>query len=205
MSVSILFMSRKYHHGDLRAALMDAALQILDQEGPDGVTIRAVARLAKVSHAAPVNHFADRRSLLTALATCLFQDLGNHIRKGLEKTPAKGSARVRSFADRLIEFGLTSPNRYKLLWRRDLLNNEEPELLSAMDEIYNSLTANLTDLVRKPRHDVDTQAIALWSMVHGYLSLRIDGLFEPRADQLSGEPRERAIVSALIDSLVKAH
>ena len=63
---------QSFHHGNLREALLQASLSLLDSGGPEGVTIRAVARETGVSHAAPVNHFKDREALLTGLAVQLF-------------------------------------------------------------------------------------------------------------------------------------
>ncbi|MBL4791169.1 MAG: helix-turn-helix transcriptional regulator [Kordiimonadaceae bacterium] len=58
--------SHSFHHGDLKRTLFSVAVSLLDQHGVSGVTIRAVARSAGVSHGAPVNHYKDRRALLTA-------------------------------------------------------------------------------------------------------------------------------------------
>ena len=187
-----------YHHGDLRPALLRAALELLDAEGPEGVTIRAVARRASVSHAAPANHFADRGELLTALATTLFQDLDTRIARALARGARPPVERVRAFADALLRFGLAAPNRYRLLWRRDLLDLRDAALASAMDAIYDRLVAELAALPGRRPHGPDTYAIALWSLVHGYLSMRIDGTFVARTDPVSGVPRERAIVDALL-------
>ena len=87
-----------YHHGNLRAGLLDAALTILDAEGVDAVTIRAVARAAGVSHAAPANHFADRKALLTALAAGIFAALAGRIARKLAAAPGGRAARLRVFA-----------------------------------------------------------------------------------------------------------
>lgn len=187
-----------YHHGDLRATLLRAALQLLDEQGPDGVLIREVARRAGVSHAAPANHFPDRRSLLTALATEQFDVLEKQVETVLQASEKKVADRIRRFADGVMDFGLTWPNRYRLLWRRDLLDLDDLKLNAVMDRIYNHLITELSRAENADSHDPHTAAIALWSLVHGYLSMRLDGMFEPRKDAVSGEARDRAIVSLLI-------
>lgn len=192
---------RTYHHGDLRAALLRAAQELLDEGGPDAVTIREAARRAGVSHAAPANHFADRRALLTALAAELFERLSRQIGDALAGAAAEPARRVRAFADAVIDFGLSRPNRYRLLWRRDLLDNDDARLNRAMDAIYDRLTAELGSAGRRRPPDRDTCAIALWSMVHGYVSMRIGGTFVAKGDAVSGEPRERAIVSLFLRAL----
>ena len=137
-----------YHHGRLRPALLEAAFSLLDSAGVDGVTIRAVARKIGVAHSAPANHFKDRTSLLTAMATLIFDDLTQTITRNLADLPvastlAAGRARIRVFADTLVTFGLEHPHRYRLLWRRDCLNDEDEELQRGMDQIYEALLAEL--------------------------------------------------------------
>src|SRR5215470_4643684 len=68
--------ARKYHHGDLRRALVDAALAIVERAGPGALSLRELARRAGVSHAAPYRHFESREALLAALATEGFLGLG---------------------------------------------------------------------------------------------------------------------------------
>lgn len=191
-------MTRRYHHGNLRAALLRAGLGLLDRLGPDGVTIRAVARAARVSHAAPANHFHDRRALLTALAADLFRQLASRVDAALA-TATTGADRVAAFAEALTEFGLRHPSRYRLLWRRDLLANDDAELAGTTNRIYQRLIVELTSL--RGSCDVHTYAVGLWSLVHGYVSLRLDGVFVEKADSLSGEPRRRAIVTAFLSPI----
>lgn len=190
-----------YHHGDLRQAIIQSALELLDADGVDALSIRAVARRAGVSHSAPANHFRDRRALLTALAVQLFHDLNETIKGDLASAPSDLRERVRCFGRALINFGLSQPNRYRLLWRRDLLDDSAGELQTEMDSLYDRLTAEIHARAGK-RFDNDTYAIALWSMVHGYVSLRLDGNFEARVDAHSDTKREDAIIEAFLDAFV---
>lgn len=193
-----------YHHGRLRPALLEAAFSLLDSAGVDGVTIRAVARKIGVAHSAPANHFKDRTSLLTAMATLIFDDLAQTITRNLAEqsvasTEAAHRARIGVFADTLVAFGLEKPHRYRLLWRRDCLNDENAELQRGMDQIYEALLTELDDPVATRRSE--TNAIALWSLLHGYISLRLDGNLIAKADEETGIPRARAIVDALFDGI----
>src|SRR2546430_6260512 len=69
-------VAKRYHHGDLRRTLIDAALRIVEQVGPGALSLRELARHAGVSHAAPYRHFASREALLAALAAEGFRGLG---------------------------------------------------------------------------------------------------------------------------------
>ncbi len=190
-----------YHHGNLRAELLNAAMSILDESGIEAVTIRQVARKAGVGHSAPANHFAGKRALLTQLAIDIFTKLGETIKKELVAAPEGLADKIAVFADTLVTFGLGQPNQYRLMWRRDYLDNDSTELNSAMDVIYDKLLAILvTD--KKSIVSAESKAIALWSMLQGYVSMRIDGNLEPKKDEISGKDRQQAIVDVLLHGLI---
>lgn len=187
-----------YHHGALRQALLRCATKLLDKEGVEAVTIRAVARAAGVSHAAPVNHFETRNALLTAMAAGYFGELARAIEK---RVCAEGDARarVRAFAEALVAYGLSHPQRYRLLWRRDVLL-EDGELQSAMDGIYDRLIGELSGGRSRRQKSAHTVATAMWSLAHGYVSMRIDGNFEAREDEITGQARFEAMLDLIMDA-----
>jgi AcrR family transcriptional regulator len=183
---------RQYHHGRLRIALLDAARTILDHEGVDHLTIRAVARLAGVSHAAPANHFSDRRALLTALAMRDFYDLSWRVTQAVHASEDGTVDRLHKIAEAFLNYALAFPHRFRLLWRGDLVNMRDPDLETAMNGLYSKLlTATTNDRTSKSR------AIAFWSMLHGYAALRIDAMFTPQPDERTGEPRLTAMINLL--------
>ena len=194
--------SNTYHHGNLRAELLKAAMGILDESGIEAVTIRQVARKAGVGHSAPANHFAGKRALLTQLAIDTFISLGDIIKSELQAAPHGISEKVQVFTDTLIEFGLCQPNRFRLLWRRDYLDNDNQELNRAMDVIYDELLATLTT-GKACNVSVESKAIALWSMLQGYVTMRIDGNLEPKKDEVSGKDRQQAIVDVLLQGILE--
>lgn len=188
----------RFHHGDLRRALLEASLAVLDESGPDAVTIREVARRTGVSHAAPVNHFRDRKVLLTEIASRLFGELSLEIELAIARGGSSPRERIAAFADGLIRFGLSRPNRFRMLWRRDLVDHGNPELARAMDGIYDQLVAEILAADQAQSSDPDTLAVALWSMAHGYVSLRLDGNLKANSDRVTGQARFDAMVDRLI-------
>ncbi len=187
--------TKTFHHGNLRQALIEAALDLLDAEGSAGVPIRAAAAKAGVSHAAPANHFKDRKALLTAVAKTEFEQISEHINSGLTSTKKN---RARIFLDTIANYAFAHPNRYDLLWRSDLVNHADADLAPLLDNLYASLCS---ELAREPSHagrDIDTVAVALWSMMHGYVALRLSGMFQPAEDYVTGEPRYDALMSLLL-------
>ncbi|PCJ71103.1 MAG: hypothetical protein COA62_00280 [Rhodobiaceae bacterium] len=183
-----------FHHGDLKRVLFDVALSRLDEHGAGGVTIRAVAKAAGVSHGAPVNHYRDRRALLTAIAKAQFDTLLNEIDTKLAAIDHDHGSRIEIFANVMMDFGFRYPHRYRLLWSADLVDHADAELLSVMDKIYDQLCTGVTKGAPGREFDKDTYAVAFWAMVHGYVDLRLSGMFEPLNDSISGAPRGDAII-----------
>ena len=186
--------AKQFHHGDLKRALLDAALELLDEQGDSGVGIRAVARKAGVSHAAPVNHFRDRRALLTGLAVTLFDDIQADISKRLERESDDPVARIESVIRCFFEYGANHPHRYALLWRNDVVDHECDEMRTREDAVYDHICDEIDRLVAGRNVDKHTVAIGLWSMMHGYIDLKIVGMFEDRADSTTGEDRPEALL-----------
>ena len=185
---------KPFHHRNLKEALHDAALSLLDADGVSAVTIRAVAREVGVSHAAPVNHYKDLRSLLTAIAVEQFQTILADIEKQLGKSGLGSAERIEAIPEAMLNYGLKHPNRYQLLWRRDLIDYADPVIVEVTDRIYDWLCDEIQQAIPESEFDRDTVAIALWSMVHGYLDMRQNGMFLEKSDNVTGLPRQRAML-----------
>jgi AcrR family transcriptional regulator len=160
---------RGYHHGDLRRALLDAA-EALMAEGTDAPSLRAVARRAGVSHAAPYKHFADRHALRAGVAERGFQAL----RADMETAAAAGDAPMRAIGRAYVAFALAHPARYRLMFGPEFAQGRgTPELDRAARAAFDALVAT------QGRGDAPagdrTTAVASWSLVHGLATLLIDG------------------------------
>src|SRR5437879_2813384 len=96
---------RPYHHGNLRQALVDAALELIEERGVSALTLREVARRVGVTHAAPQRHFADRAALVAAVAEEGFRGLGAHVAvvRASARTPAQ---RLRALGVAYVEYAL---------------------------------------------------------------------------------------------------
>ena len=190
-----------YHHGNLREELLRCAFEILESDGADAISIRAVARAAGVAHSAPVNHFPSKQALLTSLAASIFNALAEEVTNALRAGTMTYPEVIRTFANTVAAYALAHPNRYRLLWRRDLLDDHDGELSAAMDRIYGLLIEKLGNDKRVRTTSLGTRAIALWSMVHGYVTMRLDGNFVEKNDEITGLPRQNAIVEAILEGL----
>lgn len=196
--------NRAYHHGDLKLSLLSAARRILDREGVDAVTVRAVAREADVAHSAPANHFKDRAALLTELAIGAFSELGDEFDRAPVASGRTVESRLRAFGRATVQYALRHPNRYRLLWRRDSLNGDDRRLHESGGAIYERLRNVLADRAPSTHASIDSAIIAAWSMVHGYVSLRLDGVLVPGKDETTGQAREDAILGVLVSGLLRS-
>ncbi|MEV3930121.1 TetR/AcrR family transcriptional regulator [Streptomyces sp. NPDC049944] len=171
---------RTYHHGDLRRAVLAAALDAIGQAGPDALSLRDLARRAGVSHAAPAHHFKDRTGLLTAVAAegyTLFAD-------ALAKAP---DLRERGVA--YVRFAAGHPAYFQVMFRPELLRADDPGLLAAKARATEELRAGVSDLPGAARgEDARLTGIAAWSLAHGFATLLLSGnLTGPVGDRDPGE------------------
>lgn len=169
-------MSRApYHHGDLRAVILAEAAALVAERGADGVSLRELARLAGVSHAAPAHHFTDRRGVFTALAA-----------EGWRLLAASLSGARPQFADAAVayvRFATQHPGHYAVMFDRSLVDAGDPELQAARDAAGAELSSGVGTLT-DPRalDDPEAAALAAWSMVHGFVMLLLNGQVEPSTD-----------------------
>ena len=167
-----------YHHGDLRRALIDAALSMLTEEGAWNFTLREVARRAGVSHAAPYNHFPDKTALLAEVAALGFQTLRQQMDTAARKHPRSARQALLGIATAYVRFGVEHPAHYRLMFGPELAEKEKhPALQEAGDATFGVLTGALergqqAGQVREA--PVREQALAAWSLVHGLTTLLID-------------------------------
>ena len=147
-----------YHHGDLPAAVLAAAAKMLEKEGLAGLSVRAAARRAGVSHNAPYRHFPDRDALLAALAADGFSQL----REALENKTGK------ELGEAYVRFALDHPQRFRLMFAGHFA---QPELLAKFAGVFSGMGS-----------DARFAAAAGWSLVHGLAQLILDGHFEDDAD-----------------------
>ncbi|MFP3992664.1 helix-turn-helix domain-containing protein, partial [Streptomyces sp. E11-3] len=110
---------RSYHHGNLRRAILTAALEVIRTDGPTGLSLRDLARRAGVSHAAPAHHFKDRAGLLTAIAAEGFDLLA----VALADAPD-----LRERGVRYVRFGVEHPAHFQVMFRPELLRGDDAEL-----------------------------------------------------------------------------
>lgn len=184
MAIMLTKNRKKYHHGDLKAALVDAGLAELEEKGLDSVSLRSIAARVGVSHTAPKNHFDGVRGLLTAIATVGFERHAAEMRRGVEDQPP-GKARLHAACNGYLRFALENPELFKLMFSSTLCNADDPSLkqaASASYEVLRGIAHGLDwDKADLPGSPWRTEWM-LWSMVHGYAMLLIEGQIHREED-----------------------
>lgn len=184
---------RRYHHGDLRTALLDAAEAVLTEKGLEGFTLRECARRAGVSHAAPKHHFRDVGHLLTVLATLAFERLNQAMTSRKETvTEADPKAVLQAIGEGYIAFAADNPHLFNLMFNCALLDNEDQALKVQSEAAFMELARTVAAIRKVPdamADDASRLDVALmWSVVHGFSQLFIFGQFGIGQDD--GEDRE---------------
>src|SRR5215212_5192287 len=114
--------ARGYHHGNLRQALLEAALELAQRHGPERVSVREAARLVGVSPGAPFRHFPNRRALMTALAEEAGERLRIEVRKSMGGRRATPLQRLRALGRGYLHWAMRHPSHFKILSARDQID-----------------------------------------------------------------------------------
>lgn len=168
-----------YHHGNLRAALIEAALAILAAEGLAGLTLRKVAAGAGVSHAAPAHHFPNLQALFTALATIAFDRFTAAMANARKRAKADPVSQVRAAGRGYLSFARADPALFRLMFSQGDLDWQDAELQRAGAAAFaqlQAISAPLADqLGLKSEADRRELERLIWSSAHGFAHLAIDG------------------------------
>jgi AcrR family transcriptional regulator len=168
---------RAYHHGDLKAALVEAAAEILQNEGLEGLTLRAVARRAGVSQAAPYRHFDDRRALVGAVAERGFRRLQDAMLQAMQ-APGGGRAGLKQVAFTYIRFALDNPTEYRVMFGPEVaVTDDLPELRTAARSTLGFVAQAIAQLQKAGLvgpGDPNLIAVATWATLHGLAILILD-------------------------------
>lgn len=195
-----------YHHGALREALLQAAERVLERDGLSGLTLRAVAREAGVSHAAPTHHFGDLTGLLSELAAVGFRQF-NAAMAASGETAATPLARALARPKAYVAYAQAHPGMYGIMFRTERLDYSRPSLNEAAEASFAGL-ANAVGTMRQEQISGDaltlSQAAAIaraWSMVHGFTMLLLDGRLKDILGRLpEGTTAEHLFEAMLISS-----
>ena len=170
--------AQPYHHGDLRRALLEAALQTIHREGVEAVTLRGVGQQLGVSRTALYRHFADKSALLRAVAREGFRMLRLALVDAWDSA-GRGRPGFEAMGGAYVRFAIDNPSHYRVMFGASILGgNEDPELAAEGGAAFQTLVDAIVEQQRAGlvRDDHPLQlALFIWSLVHGIAMLAIDG------------------------------
>lgn len=169
---------RPYHHGDLPAALLATAETLLEQDGIQALTLRAAARAAGVSHAAPAHHFGDLTGLLSELAAAGFTRLTAELQAAIAAAGEDAGARLTAMGGAYVGFARAHPGLFALMFRGERLDRARPSLRGAAAAAREVLRVAIEAGAAASGLSVvaaAARATAAWSLVHGFAVLLLDG------------------------------
>lgn len=195
----------RYHHGDLREALVATALRIVADEGVEAVTLRELARRLGVSHAAPGHHFPDRASLLAALAGEGFVQLGRALAAASSAAPRGRGARLLSAGRAYLAFALDHPGSFRVMFGPHVaaLPRAPAPVARAAEAGYEILERSVEELVGAGDPRVAPLTFAVWALLHGACTLFLEGLLPRQLPELASRGAleawvERALVALCV-------
>lgn len=194
-----------YHHGDLRRTLLAQTASAIAEDGVAKLSMRALAKRAGVSNAAPTYHFGDKAGLLTALAAEGFDLLaeamsgfgdggGAHSVGDRRDGAADAGGDEHGLVARgvaYVEFALTCPSHFTVMFQPRLLREDDADLAAARQRAGAALSVSVAETRSGPDADF---GVAAWSLVHGYATLVLSGAVEPE-DALK---QARAVAAHLV-------
>ncbi|RMX03635.1 TetR/AcrR family transcriptional regulator [Corticibacter populi] len=190
---------KNYHHGHLREALIEAAVQLIEEQGVDKLSVREAAKRAGVSPGAPFRHFATRTALLTAVAEQAAEHLRTQVQGALrtvEKQPPL--VRLAAIGHAYLGWASAHPTHFRVVSERPLIDYESSETLTRSNAAIREVMEQLLAEAFKDHMDLRSQGlakIAARALVYGLARMSVDGHFPEW-----GEP-QRATEQTMTDTL----
>jgi AcrR family transcriptional regulator len=192
--------NKPYHHGDLRQALLDATLALIEENGPEGFTLRAAARKAGVTAGATYHHFKDKEDLVAGVAHDGFISLRTQLTAAAHKS-VSARERSRSVGVAYVVFATQHPTRFRVMFGFGLLTRTSTagaaiEAMQAYRFVREVLIEGLTE--GSAEEVSEAEVLGWWSVVHGLAFLAIDGYLGKATKSVR---RTEEVVLSAIDAL----
>ncbi|MGR3433788.1 MAG: TetR/AcrR family transcriptional regulator [Shimia sp.] len=177
---------RQYHHGDLRAGLVEATRRIVDAQGAEHVSMSAACRAAGVSTAAPYKHFKNKEELLEAVTFEAMERQRAALLELMAETPAEGLHRIEALGHFYVDRAIEEPHMFKLMFGHTEAHGGSEALTCKGAEIFEIVRSEVGRVLDQHAEapEVWRRALMLWSFVHGLSFLMIDGKMDSIAGAL---------------------
>lgn len=191
-----------YHHGDLRQALLRAAIALLQEKDVQRLSLREVAREAGVSHTAPYRHFADKAALLGAIAEEGFIEFGNYLQDAVDQTLDQPIESLMAAGVAYIRYALDHPTHFRIMFSHFPPGEPADSSLyrtsaSTFQILVNVISAGQAAQVMRSDQAAEFLALGRWALVHGVAMLLLDGMLSTQTES------QLSVAEALVkDSLI---
>ena len=171
-----------YHHGDLRQALIDAALEMVEEHGLSSLSLRKIARRVGVTHSAPYRHFDDKGALVAAMAEAGFEELHEYMIRERDREDGPPTEELYALGLAYVLFAVDRPNHFRAMFGPEVRDGSQyPRLAEAHDTAFELLhqavaKCQAEGFIRED--ETDKHARTCWTIVHGIASLCVNGLIE---------------------------
>ena len=181
-------MSDNYHHGNLRQALIDAGVRIINESGEDNLSLRKVALKCKVSHAAPYSHFKDKEELIEAIKTSVTDQFMEELTRAVEGAPNAESA-IIEMGKHYVSFFIRRPDYFKFLFGGQNItahlqidassDDDYPPFVLLKKTYLNYLKENK---IKKSKEEQEVELLQIWATAHGLAAIACMSGVEPSFD-----------------------
>jgi len=169
---------RAYHHGDLKAAMVEAALKLIAKHGPRGFSLSEAARLAGVTVGAPYRHFADKEALFRTVAAQGFVELCERIEVAAKTSPDNPRKRLVAIGAAYVRFAVERPSHFQVMFDSAIHRRKDPAVDVPADRCFQILAETVHQAaVRKDVRSEETLTAAIWALMHGHAMFAMDDSF----------------------------
>lgn len=183
--------ARAYHHGDLKTAMIQAALELVRQKGPRGFTLNEASRIAGVSVSAPYNHFKDKDALLIEIVLLGNRTLEAELRAAAD-TADPPQERLLAVYLAYVGFAQRHRDLFAVMFQSGINKNLYPEVHASAAKAF-SIAAELAAQIEHSQTSAEQLAMAIWALAHGFATLNAEGYIaitsfvkaEPSAETLA--------------------
>jgi AcrR family transcriptional regulator len=167
-----------YHHGDLRKALLDISVGIIEKKGVQALNLRTVASLAGVSSGAPYHHFSDRTQLISAIANEGFEILEASMLSAIQASGNSADARLELLGQAYVRFAISHSGHFRVMFRTEDHSQTDIVVTASGDRVFQLLCDAIEESQAQgtiPRGDPQPFVLLAWTAIHGLSVLLLDG------------------------------
>jgi AcrR family transcriptional regulator len=167
-----------YHHGNLRKALLDISIEIIEKKGIQALNLRTVASLAGVSSGAPYHHFSDRTQLISAIANEGFEILEASMLSVTQMSDSGADEKLELLGQAYVRFAISHSGHFRVMFRTEDHDRTDIALTGSGDRVFQLLCDAIGESQAQgtiPRGDPQPFVLLAWTAIHGLSVLLLDG------------------------------